>query len=483
VRVYENWIAGAVRPANQKVFVASPWSGRTVAEVEFAEPADLELALTTAFDARALLRKTTRSQRAEFLNAIADALEERRELFVKILIEEAGKPIDLADVEVTRAVSTFRIAAAEVRGFVGRKIALDSWGNSARLHDGFTVWEPRGVVLGITPFNFPLNLVAHKVAPAIAAGCPIIVKPAPKAPGGAHVLCAEIGALASRNEFKAFVHAVQCVSQTNELTSVANADPRVAVLSFTGNDVVGWALKTQAPARRHATLELGGNAAVVIDLSADLDFAAERVAWGAFSFAGQSCISVQRVYVLDGVYDRFTEKLLAATRQIAVGDPAKRGVLAGPVIDDASATRLTEKINAAVTGGAKILIGGEAQAICKRCFEPIVITNTKPSDAVVRDEIFGPLVCVERVKSLDAGIAAVNNSRFGLQAGIFTDSCQNAKRFADEVEVGGVIVGDIPTLRFDAMPYGGLKDSGVGREGLRSAMEDYSDLKVIVQSV
>lgn len=478
MRIYENCIDGQAR-SGKKHFVTSPWSGRTVAEVEFGSEKDMRDAIVAASAARAALRATKRAARAEFLNAIARMIEERGDLLARMLVEEAGKPIDLAEVEISRSLTTFRAASVEARVFSGTKIPIDAWPTSFEFFDADYLWEPRGVVLGVTPFNFPLNLVAHKIAPAIAAGCPIIIKPASKAPGPAHLLCTEIARLAETKEFHGFKNAVQCLSIENDLVALAIENNDIAVLSFTGSDTVGWALKSKA-GKKQVCLELGGNAAVVIDESARIDLAVDRCVTGAFAYAGQSCISVQRIYVINSIFDVFIEKMLAATSKVSTGDPAKRGTVVGPVIDAEAAKRILGWVDESVAGGARLLCGGTSNVNQPLLIAPTLVTGTKTSDALVCNEVFGPVAVVESVKSLEEAIAAVNRSRFGLQAAIFSNSLASTQRFAEEVRAGGVLLNEIPSFRVDHMPYGGIKDSGFGREGLRFAMEEFSERKLVV---
>ena len=426
-------------------------------------PDQVEAAVAAAWSVRRELAASPAHLRAAALDHVSRRLEERRAEVAALITEEMGKPARWADVEVTRAVSTFRFAAEEARRWSGELQRLDT-DPAATGRLALVRRVPRGPVLGIAPFNFPLNLVAHKVAPALAVGAPIVVKPAPAAPRTAALLAE----LLAETELPAGAVAVLPVD--NETTQALVRDPRLPVVSFTGSVPVGWAIRDAVP-RKHVVLELGGNAAVVVCEDADLVWAAQRTALFGMYQGGQSCIAVQRVYVLDAVFEEFQELLLAEVAALSLTDDV------GPLVDEAAAARVASWVDEAVAAGATALRGGPREG---RLVPPTVLTAVPAGAKVLDEEVFGPVLVLQRVASVGEALAAVNDSRFGLQAGVFTRDLQVAFRAARELEVGGVIIGDVPSYRADQMPYGGVKDSGTGREGVRAAMHDLTEERVLV---
>jgi aldehyde dehydrogenase (NAD+) len=426
-------------------------------------PDQVEAAVAAAWSVRRELAASPAHLRAAALDHVSRRLEERRAEVAALITEEMGKPARWADVEVTRAVSTFRFAAEEARRWSGELQRLDT-DPAATGRLALVRRVPRGPVLGIAPFNFPLNLVAHKVAPALAVGAPIVVKPAPAAPRTAALLAE----LLAETELPAGAVAVLPVD--NETTQDLVRDPRLPVVSFTGSVPVGWAIRDAVP-RKHVVLELGGNAAVVVCEDADLVWAAQRTALFGMYQGGQSCIAVQRVYVLDAVFEEFQELLLAEVAALSLTDDV------GPLVDEAAAARVASWVDEAVAAGATALRGGPREG---RLVPPTVLTAVPAGAKVLDEEVFGPVLVLQRVASVGEALAAVNDSRFGLQAGVFTRDLQVAFRAARELEVGGVIIGDVPSYRADQMPYGGVKDSGSGREGVRAAMHDLTEERVLV---
>jgi aldehyde dehydrogenase (NAD+) len=422
---------------------------------------------------RAELAATPAHRRAAALDTVSRRLAERAEEFAALITAESGKPIKWSRVEVARAVSTFRWGAEEARRWSGSLQRLDTDpGATGRL--ALVRRAPRGPVLGIAPFNFPLNLVAHKIAPAIAVGAPIVVKPAPATPLTALLL----GELLAETGLPAGAWSVLPVR--NEVAADLVRDPRLPVVSFTGSGPVGWSVREAVP-RKHVTLELGGNAAAVVGPDQDdekaLAWAASRIATFAMYQAGQSCISVQRVYAHRDVAAELTERVVAAVRMLATGDPADDATDVGPLIDEAAARRVATWVDEAVAAGARVLTGGARDGAA---YAPTVLADV-PADAKVScEEVFGPVVVLDTVDSVDEAFDRVNDSRFGLQAGVFTRDLQVAFRAAQVLEVGGVVVGDVPSFRADQMPYGGVKDSGTGREGVHAAMEDLTEERVLV---
>ena len=459
--------------------ILSPFSGKAVSRCAQASAEQLERALAAAQTSGKLFRKISRFGRSRLLAAMARGIEARRADIVEAMIAEAGKPRTLSDGEVSRAIVTFTIAAEEAKRLGGEVVPVDVDSAGRAYAPAVSHWAPRGPILAIAPFNFPLNLIAHKVAPALAVGASVIVKPPPQAPGAARIL-AEIfeaaAAEASDAREKIPLAALQVLSAANDVLAKAVADPRISILSFTGSDKVGWMLQEKA-ARKKLILELGGNAAVIVEADADLARAAARCAFGGFAYAGQVCISVQRILVRGDVAAHFTELLLAETAKIACGDPARPDVLVGPLIDAAAADRVLAWIEEARRDGAKVLCGGTRAG---NVIAPTVLTGVKPTAKLSCEEAFGPVVVVDAYGALDEAVAAVNSSRFGLQAGLFTDGAAAIRRAAEELEVGGLMINEVPTYRADNMPYGGVKDSGLGREGVRYTMEEYCERRTVV---
>ncbi|MFI5345817.1 MAG: aldehyde dehydrogenase family protein [Elusimicrobiota bacterium] len=473
------FIAGRWEDGASRRDILSPYSGKPAASCHQASAAQMELALASAAASFRDFRRVSRFGRSRLLAAMARGIESRRAELVAVIVSEAGKPATLADAEVSRAVGTFTIASEEVKRFGGEVIPVDMDSAGRAYSPAVSTWVPKGPVLAIGPFNFPLNLIAHKVAPALAAGASVIVKPPPQAPGASRIM-AEIFEAAAKeaSDGRETVPsgALQVLSAANDVVSAAVTDPRIAVLSFTGSDKVGWMLQGKA-ARKKIVLELGGDAAVIVAEDADLDRAASRCAFGAFAYAGQVCISVQRVLIQKAVFARFTELFLAATAKISSGDPARPETLVGPLIDSAAADRVMAWIDEAKAGGAKVLAGGTRTG---NVIAPTVLTGVPATAKLSCDEAFGPVVVLREYAEFDDALAAVNASRFGLQAGLFTDGAEKIRRAGEELEVGGLIVNDVPTYRADHLPYGGVKDSGLGREGVRCAMEECCERRTVV---
>jgi acyl-CoA reductase-like NAD-dependent aldehyde dehydrogenase len=455
--------------------VHNPWNGEHLATVSVPTDAQVEEAVAAAAAARHEFAATPAHVRAAALDHVAARLAERAEELARLITAENGKPVKWARGEVGRAVSVFRWAAEEARRWnSGEAQRLDTDpGGTGRL--ALTRRFGRGPVLGIAPFNFPLNLVAHKIAPALAVGVPIIVKPAPATPLSALVL-GEI--LAETSGLPAGSWSVLPVP--NDRMPALVRDPRLPVISFTGSDTVGYEIMDAVP-RKHVTLELGGNAAAVVlaDWSSeqDLDWAASRIATFANYQGGQSCISVQRVIADAAVYDALADKVVAKVRAQVTGDPGEDATDVGPLVSLAAAERVEAWVADAVAKGARVLTGGTRDGAS---YEPTVLADL-PADAILAtEEAFGPVLSLHRVDGADEAFAAVNDSRFGLQTGVFTHDLRTAFRAHRELEVGGVVIGDAPSYRADQMPYGGVKDSGTGREGVRYAMDDYTYERVLI---
>ncbi|BCB79766.1 aldehyde dehydrogenase family protein [Phytohabitans flavus] len=467
------YVAGQKSTSDDILDVHHPYDGRTVGRTANATPEQVERAVAAAADVAAEAAALPAAARAAALDHISRRLAERTDEVAQLITAESGKPLKWARAEVGRGASTFRWAAEEARRFAGELQRLDTDAASAG-RIAMIRRFPRGPVLGISPFNFPLNLVAHKVAPALAVGAPIILKPAPSTPLTALLL----GSIMAETDLPAGMFSVLTVP--NDRAGGLVADPRLPVVSFTGSGPVGYAIREAVP-RKHVTLELGGNAAALVcgDWSSieDLDWAAQRIAlFGNFQ-AGQSCVAVQRVFVHEYLEDAFVPRLVAAVEALKTGDPTDETVDVGPMINEDAAKRVESWVDEAVAAGAHLLVGGKRVGAT---FPPTVLTGVPAGAKVLTEEIFGPVLAVARVTDDAAGLAAVNDSAFGLQAGVFTHNLQTAFTAHRTLEVGGVIIGDVPSYRADQMPYGGLKGSGIGREGLRSAMDDYTEPRVMV---
>jgi acyl-CoA reductase-like NAD-dependent aldehyde dehydrogenase len=458
----------------EPVVVHNPYDGSEVGATSNATAEQVERAVTAAAQAAIPAARMSAAQRAAALDHVSRRLTERSEEITELISRENGKPVMWAKAEVGRAISTFRWAAEEARRFSGELMRLDtdpaSAGRMALIRR-----FPKGPVLGITPFNFPLNLVAHKLAPAIAVGAAVIIKPAPATPLSALLL----GELLAETELPDGMFSV--LPLPNDRAPELVADPRLPVVSFTGSGPVGAAIRAAVP-NKHVTLELGGNAAAVVcgdyrDRPDRLAWAAQRIALFGNYQAGQSCIAVQRVIVHRDVVDGFLPRLVAAVRELRVGDPASPDTHVGPLINEAAAVRVQSWVDEAVAAGAELLTGGVREGTS---YAPTVLANVPPTAKVAAEEVFGPVLVVSVADTDDDAFAAVNDSAYGLQAGVFTDDLPTAFRAHAALQVGGVVIGDVPSYRADQMPYGGVKGSGVGREGLRSAMEDYSDPRVLV---
>jgi acyl-CoA reductase-like NAD-dependent aldehyde dehydrogenase len=464
------YIAGRAEQSEQTLSVHHPYDGDEIATVCVPSAEQIERAVAAAEAATVPFRTTPAHVRAAALDHVSRSVAARADEVAEMITAENGKPLKWATVEVNRCVATFRIAAEEARRFSGELQRLDT-DPTAEGRMAVVRRVPRGPVLGIAPFNFPLNLVAHKVAPAIAAGAPIVVKPAPRTPLSALLL----GELLAQTDLPEGAFSVLSVG--NEETVALVQDPRLPVVSFTGSGPVGWSIMDSAP-RKTVVLELGGNgAAVVCPDWDDLDFAAKRIATFGNYQAGQSCIAVQRVLVDKAVADTFVPKLLDAVHALRTGDPHDPEVEVGPLVDEAAAERVETWVNEAVSAGAKLLTGGKRDGAS---VSPAVLTDVPHDAKVWAEEVFGPVLVVSVTDGLDDAFAQVNDSQYGLQAGVFTKDVQVAFRARAELEVGGVIVGDVPSFRADAMPYGGVKGSGFGREGIRSAMNDLTEERIMV---
>jgi acyl-CoA reductase-like NAD-dependent aldehyde dehydrogenase len=450
------------------VEVRSPYSGEVVGRVAKAGAAETKRAIDAA--EQAMREPLPAHKRAEILVRVVSGLARRHDEIARQISDEAGKPMKAARVEATRAMSTYTFAAVEARKLAGEMVPMDA----AQAGEGklaFTLRRPIGIVGAISPFNFPLNLVAHKLAPALAAGCAVVLKPAGQTPLSA-LLLAELEEEAGLPPGWLSV----VTGPSSEIGDVLVEDERIKAITFTGSGAVGWGLKERA-SRKKVNLELGNATPVIVTADADLEVAAAAMAANAFSFAGQSCISVQRLYVERSAYDAFVESFLPRVEALNLGDPADEETDVGPVIDEDARERILEWIEEARAGGAEILTGGEEQ---DGLIKPTVIANAAPELKVSCDEVFGPVVTLNAFDSLDEAIELANSTRYGLQAGIFTSRLDTAMRAGQELEFGGVIVNEAPTFRSDQMPYGGVKDSGNTREGPAYAVRELTEERLVV---
>ncbi len=466
------FLAGNFVAEGAAVEIHSPYDDEVVGSTFLASAAQVETAIAAAARAFAVTRKLPAGERSRILHKVADEIDRRRDEFVLLMVLEAGKPLKAGRAEVDRAVFTFHLAAEEAGRVFGEYLPLDRqaatagrWGLARRF--------PIGPIAAITPFNFPLNLVAHKVAPAMACGCPVVLKPAPQTPLTA-LLLAEIIAGAGWP-----AGALSVLPLSNDNAALLVGDDRLKLLSFTGSTAVGWDLKSRARKQKVA-LELGGNAGVIVHSDADIDHAAERCVAGGFSYAGQSCISVQRILVQAAVMDKFLAALVPAVQKLKCGDPLDEATDVGPMIRLRDAERAVAWVAEAVQGGARLLCGGGRTG---SVMQPAVLTGTQPGMRVNCEEVFAPVVTVESYEDFSSALARINDSRYGLQAGIFTRDAGLIFDAYENLEVGGVMVGEVPTFRTDEMPSGGVKDSGMGREGVRDAMEEMSEIKLLMMNL
>jgi len=454
------------------VEVKAPFDQSVIGRVYQGRRAHAEAAIAAAVKAFGTTRRLPAFERQRVLRRIAHNISQRKEEFSRVLAQEAGKPIKASRSEVDRAIFTFNVAAEESTRIYGEFLPLD-WQEFTAGRWGIVRRFPLGPVAGITPFNFPLNLVAHKVAPAIASGCSMILKPAPQTPLSS-ILLAEAVQEAGWPD-----GGLNVLPLSNEDAGVLVADDRIKLISFTGSARVGWLIKQNA-GKKKVVLELGGNAGVIVHNDTDVVYAAERCVAGGFGYAGQTCISVQRILVEQSVYGKFTDALLNGVKNLKIGDPLEDSTDVGPLIRESDAIRAAEWIQEAVRGGARLLTGGHRNG---SLLEPTVLTGTKPDMKVNCEEVFAPVVTVEPYTEFGAALREINRSAYGLQAGVFVRDAKLIFQAYEELEVGGVVAGDVPSFRIDHMPYGGIKDSGLGREGLRYAIEDMTEIKLLVMNL
>lgn len=464
------FIAGKQVETDQYSALNSPFSGELIAEIAAADELLVKKAISAADEAFATIAKMPSFERANILEKVVQLLQEKADEATKIIALESAKPLKFAKLEVSRTIETYKFAAEEAKRIHGETIPFDA-SSSGVGRIGYTVRKPIGVIGAITPFNFPMNLVAHKVGPAIASGNSIVLKPASQTPLSA-LFIAEL-----------FQEAGLPDGVFNVVTGSGNVvgetliyDERVQMITFTGSPAVGIGIRNKAGLKK-TTLELGSNAAVIIDENVEIDRMIDRCVTGAFSNQGQVCISLQRIYAHEDIYDEFIEKLVTATKKLKVGDPLDPETDISALISKNETERTLSWIEESIQQGAVVLTGGKTQ---EGILVPTILTNVEPTLKVSCQEVFAPLVIVNKISSIGEAIDYVNDSRYGLQAGIYTNNVNHALTAADRLEVGAVIINDIPTFRVDQMPYGGVKESGTGREGLKYAIEEMTELKLIV---
>ena len=467
---YPYYLANKAVQANTDLEVIDKYSGEVATRVALADASAIDAGIAAAVKAAGPMARMAGYERQAVLEHCVARFKERSEELAYTLCVEGGKPIHDSHGEVARLIDTFKVAAECAVNIGGEVIAMD---RSARARGYSGMWKrvPIGPCSFISPFNFPLNLAAHKVAPALAVGCPFVLKPASLTPLGALI----IGEVLSETTLPEGAFSIlPCRRDGADLFTV---DERLKLLSFTGSPEVGWDLKARA-GKKKTVLELGGNAAVILDETwNDLDDAVARCVIGAFYQSGQSCISVQRILVHESVHDAFRDKFVAAVANLKAGDPKDESTFIGPVISDAEATRMEKWINSAVAAGARVLCGGKRNG---RMIDATVLENVPKSEPAYAEEFFGPMALITRFSDFSEALDEVNDSRFGLQAGVLTRDIYRAHQALDTLEVGGVVIGDVPSWRVDHMPYGGVKDSGIGREGIRYAIEDMTEIRLMV---
>jgi glyceraldehyde-3-phosphate dehydrogenase (NADP+) len=483
MQVFKNLVGGIWVESDEFHLVRNPWDQSEVSRFCMAKPDQIQTALESAHTAKRQFKNSSRYLRARLLHTVLDLLKAKKDEFVNSIISESGKPVSLAAGEFARCLNTFQTAAEEVTKFTGESYPMDIDSTTRVFGNGITEFVPKGIIFAITPFNFPLNLVAHKVAPALAVGAPVILKPAPQAPGAAFMLgevvreaIEMVNRESGTDSDQIPGSALQVIFCSHENASLITKDPRIAIVSFTGSPKVGWYLQEQA-IKKKVLLELGGNAGVLVAKDADLNLAAARIAFGATSYSGQSCISVQRIFVEKEVYSKLKDLLIQEFQKIAYGDPKDPSTIAGPVIDTAAKNRIMDWISEASQAGGRILVGGKSEG---NLIEPTLMENPPRDSKLCSEEVFGPVAVLNSVADFREGLEAINDSKYGLHAGIFTYDLKKIQSAFQDLEVGGLIVNEVPTFRADHMPYGGVKESGLGREGVRYAMEDFCERKTMV---
>ncbi len=464
------YLAGEFIQTRESLAVNNPFSGEIVSTTWLAGKEEIEKAIQKAEEAFQVQRKLPAYKKQEILLGIAAGLKQHKKKLAELLSLESAKPIKYAGAEIDRSIQSFIIASEECKRLPREYIGLD-WTVAGENREGLVKHFPLGIVAGIAPFNFPLNLAVHKIAPAIAASCPIILKPASATPLSTLELAKIIHETALPH---GSVSVLPCSRNTGNLLV---EHEKIKLLSFTGSPEVGWLMKQRA-GRKKTVLELGGNAAVIIDRDADLENTVNKCLYGAFAYSGQICIHAQRIYVQEELWEDFTHLFLKKMEQMKFGNPLDEQTDISVMIDEANAKRVEQWLKEAMDAGAKLLKGGIRKG---NYIEPTVLTNTHAAMRINSEEVFGPVVCIEKFDKMEEAIKEVNNTRFGLQCGVFTNRLNEMEKCFQELEVGGIIINDVPTIRFDHMPYGGIKDSGQGREGIKYAIQEMMEPKILVR--
>lgn len=467
---YKIYLAGEFVKTKIELAVTNPYDNAIIATTYIANKSVLDRAIEKGVSVEGELKNMPIYKRYAILMQISNAIKEDKQRLATILSKESGKPMRYALGEINRAAQTFLIAAEESKRIPNEYMSID-WTPSGEGKEAIVKYFPIGLIAGIAPFNFPLNLAVHKIAPAIATGNPIILKPARATPLSVLELAKIIDKTALPKG------AVSILPMDRRSGNQLVTDNRIKKLSFTGSPQVGWQMKSEA-GKKKVTLELGGNAGVVVSDKAIIDQAVKKCIVGSYAYSGQVCIHVQRIYVHEAIFDEFTQKMIVGTKALKIGNPNDIATEVSAMIDENNAIRVASWVNDAVKDGATILCGGKREGTF---YEPTIITNTKPEMSVCRLEIFGPVVTIEKYNSFEEGIALINDSQYGLQAGVFTDSSSEINYAFNTLEVGGVIHNDIPTFRVDHMPYGGVKNSGFGREGVKYTMREMLEPKLLVK--
>lgn len=465
------YAAGEFRMTAEEIEVINPYTGQVFAMAAKAGKTELEFCIQKGLAVEREMAVLPVYQRVEALMQIAEGMKKTHERFTGLLSKESGKPWRFAAAEVDRAIATFVIAAEEAKRIPGEYLSID-WTPAGAGKEAWVRYFPVGLVAGISPFNFPLNLAGHKIAPAIAAGCPIILKPSSATPLSMLELARVIDGTSLPKG------AVSILPMDRELGNTLATDERFKLLTFTGSPAVGWQLKKES-GKKHVVLELGGNAGLIITESADLGLAARKCLSGAFAYSGQVCIHTQRIFVQQSVLNDFVKHFIPLVEALKAGDPLDPATDISAMIDEKNAIRVENWVNEATDKGAKVLCGGKRTA---SFYEPTVLTNTRPDMKVCALEVFGPVVTLEPYETYQEAINFVNAGDFGLQAGVFTDKMSEMDQAFRELQVGGVVVNDVPTFRVDHMPYGGVKNSGLGREGVKYAMKDMLEAKILIKN-
>jgi len=468
---YKIYAAGQFIDTSGALEVYRPYDGKLLAITGLADIEILNQVIVQAKKAEEPMKSLPGYKKSKILSDIAEGMTAKKSNLANTLCQEAGKPLKYALAEVERAIQVFKVASEEARRIPGEYLSID-WTAAGEGREGWVKYFSVGLIAGISPFNFPLNLSAHKLAPAIATGNPIILKPASQTP----LTVLELAGII--HECGLPEGAISILPMSRETGNLLITDPRIRMISFTGSPEVGWKMKEKS-GRKKVVLELGGNAGVVVADSADIQLAVQKCVAGGFAYSGQVCIHVQRIYVAEQLFTEFTSRFIEATRRLKSGDPLDPSTDISVMIDESNACRVDDWTLEAVSQGAQVLQGGKRNG---RYFEPTVITGTRPGMKVNDQEVFGPVVCIEPVKNFNEAISRINESTFGLQAGVFTNRIDEMNLAFDKLEVGGVIMNDVPTFRVDHMPYGGVKESGFGREGVKYAMLDMLEPRLLVKN-